>query len=81
VLEHHPEVHLMFVDVGLPGMNGRQLAEQACERHPQLKLLFTSGYAQDAASHRHTATVELLTKPYTRVQLAARLRSALDAKR
>ena len=81
VLEQHPEVHLVFVDVGLPGMNGRQLAEAATQRRPQLKVLFTSGYAQDAVASRLEAGVELLTKPYTRVQLAARIRSVLEAKR
>jgi PAS domain S-box-containing protein len=80
VLEQHPEMHLMFVDVGLPGMNGRQLAEQATQRRPQLKVLFTSGYAPDAAASRLEPGVELLAKPYTRVHLAARIRSVLDAK-
>jgi PAS domain S-box-containing protein len=81
VLEQHPEVHLMFVDVGLPGMNGRQLAEQATQRRSQLKVLFTSGYAQDAVANRLEPGVELLTKPYTRVHLAARIRSVLDSVR
>jgi CheY-like chemotaxis protein len=81
VLEQHPEVHLMFVDIGLPGMNGRQLAEQATQRRPALKLLFTSGYAQDPAALRISTDIELLTKPYTRVQLAARIRDVLDSKR
>jgi len=81
VLEQHPEVHLMFVDVGLPGMNGRQLADQAVQRRPQLRVLFTSGYAQDAVASRLEPGVELLAKPYTRVHLAARIRSVLDSKR
>ncbi len=81
VLEQHPEVHLMFVDIGLPGMNGRQLAEAAQHRRTQLKVLFTSGYAQDTLAIRLDPGVELLTKPYTRVQLAARIRDVLDSRR
>ena len=81
VLDQHPEVHLMFVDVGLPGMNGRQLADQAVRRRRDLRVLFTSGYAQDPGLIRGDSGMELLTKPYTRVQLAARIRDVLDAKR
>ena len=81
VLDQHPEVHLLFVDIGLPGMNGRQLSEQAVQRRPDLKVLFTSGYMQDPAAIRIDTDIELLTKPYTRVLLAARIRDVLDSKR
>jgi PAS domain S-box-containing protein len=82
VLEEHPEVSLLFTDVGLPGMNGRQLVDAACKQRPGLKVLFTTGYARNAIVHqgRIDPGVELLVKPFTRAQLATRLRAVLDAK-
>jgi PAS domain S-box-containing protein len=82
VLERHPEVKLLFTDVGLPGFNGRELVSEARRRWPELKVLFTSGYARNAIVHqgRLDHGVELLTKPFTRAQLAARIRDVLDAK-
>ena len=48
----HPEVQLLFTDIGLPkGMNGRQLADEALRRRPNLKVLFTSGYTRNAIVH------------------------------
>jgi signal transduction histidine kinase/CheY-like chemotaxis protein len=80
LLEAEPEFDLLFTDVGLPGgLNGRQLADRARERRPALKLLFTTGYARNAIIHegRLDPGVELLTKPFTSVTLAAKLRRVL----
>lgn len=45
VIEADPEIAVLFTDVGLPGgMNGRQLADEACRRRPQLLVLYTTGY-------------------------------------
>jgi PAS domain S-box-containing protein len=82
VLDEHPEIKLLFTDVGLPGgMNGRRLAEAARERRPDLKVLFTTGYARNAIVHegRLDPGVELIPKPFTQVSLAAKLRDLLDA--
>jgi len=81
MLEQHPEVMLLFTDVGLPGIDGRELVEEARRRCSGLKVLFTTGYARDAIVHRGRLDpgVELLTKPFTRVQLATRVRAILDA--
>jgi PAS domain S-box-containing protein len=81
VLEAHPEVTLLFTDVGLPGMDGKQLVEQTTRRWPRLKILYTSGYARNAIVHqgRLDPGVELLAKPFTREQLALRVRAMLDA--
>ncbi|HMN45370.1 MAG TPA: PAS domain S-box protein [Povalibacter sp.] len=81
VLEHHPEVSLLFTDVGLPGINGRELVEAARSRRPGLRVLFTSGYERNALMHdgRLDAGVVLLPKPFTRSLLASRVREALDA--
>ena len=81
VLELHPEVTLLFTDVGLPTINGRQLADEALRRRPGLRVLFTSGYARNAIVHqgRLDPGVELLTKPFTRAELGGRVRDVLDA--
>ena len=80
-LESEPLIRLMFTDVGLPGaMTGRQLADMAKARWPDLKVLFTTGYARNAIVHhgRLDPGVELITKPFTGSALAARVRELLD---
>ena len=75
---------MLFTDVGLPGgMNGRQLSEEARKLRPDLKVLFTTGYARNAIVHdgRLDAGVELITKPFSQAALAEKLRNILDAKR
>lgn len=81
VLEHHPNIQLLFTDVGLPGINGRELVEAARRRQPGLRVLFTTGYARNAIVHqgRLDPGVELLTKPFTRAQLSTRIREVLDS--
>ena len=76
LLAEHPEIELLFTDVGLPGgMNGRQLADEALRRHPGLKVLFTTGYAKNAIVHggRLDPGLALVTKPFTRSELEAKL--------
>lgn len=71
---------LLFTDLVMPGpMNGRQLAEEAAKRRPSLKVLFTSGYTQDATIHhgRLARGVLLLAKPYRKSDLARLIRQAL----
>ena len=81
VLEMSTDIQLLFTDVGLPGaLNGRQLADEARRRRPDLKVLFTTGYARNAIVHqgRLDPGVELITKPFTYAALARKLRSVLD---
>ena len=76
-------VDLLFTDVVLPkGMNGRALAEEARRRYPGLKVLFTSGYTQDAFADRDKLDpgFVLLNKPFEKNELARKIREALDAK-
>ena len=83
MLEAHPEVAVLFTDVGLPGgMNGRQLAEEARKGRPNLKVLFTTAYARNAIVHdgRLDPGVELLPKPFTQAALAEKLRDMIDAR-
>ena len=82
LLETGAEFDLMFTDVILPGgMTGRRLAEEAVRRRPGLKVLFTSGYSENAVVHhgRLDPGVLLLAKPYRKDDLARMIRRALDA--
>jgi CheY-like chemotaxis protein len=80
LIAEHPEICLLFTDVGLPQMSGRELAEAARRLRPELPVLFTTGYAQDAMFHhgKLDRKAELLTKPFNRAQLAERVRTLLD---
>lgn len=80
LLEAEHAIRLLFTDLGLPGgVNGRQLAEEARRRDPGLKVLFTTGYAQNAVVHRGRLDpgVALITKPFTYAALAAKVRDIL----
>ncbi len=71
---------LLFTDVIMPGgMNGRQLAEEIAKRGSPLKVLFTSGYTENAIIHhgRLDPGVHLLAKPYRKSELAAMVRRAI----
>ena len=75
-------INLLFTDVVLPGgMTGAVLADQARRQRPDLKVLFTTGYARNAIVHhgRLDPGVELITKPFSYADLAARIRDLLDA--
>jgi CheY-like chemotaxis protein len=72
---------LLFTDLVMPrGLNGRQLAEAATRIHPDLPVLFTSGFAESAIVHhgRLDPGVTLLTKPYRNSELAKKIRFVLD---
>jgi CheY-like chemotaxis protein len=74
---------LLFTDIIMPGsMNGRQLAHEMARRRANLKVLFTSGYSDNAfPDHgRLPPGVLLLAKPYRKLQLARMLRQALEAR-
>lgn len=73
---------LLFTDVVIPGgMSGRELAEEVARRRPGLKVLYTSGYTDNAIVHHGKLDdgVMLLTKPYRRNQLAEMIRKALGS--
>ncbi|HET7163280.1 MAG TPA: MEDS domain-containing protein [Rhodanobacteraceae bacterium] len=79
-LDGHPEIELLLTDVGLPMMNGGELAKRAQARQPGLTVLFASGYPRGIVQQRGQLPpdIELLAKPYTRMQLAQRVRTLLD---
>jgi signal transduction histidine kinase len=83
ILQAHPEIDLLFTDVGLPGgMNGRQLASAARNLNRKLKVLFTTGYARNAIVHegRLDPGVQLITKPFSYAALSGKIRDMLDAR-
>ncbi len=81
VLEREPSIQMLFTDVGLPGgMTGRQLADSARAIKPDLKVLYTTGYARNAIVHGGALDpgTQLLPKPFSYSALAAKIRSVLD---
>jgi signal transduction histidine kinase/CheY-like chemotaxis protein len=79
ILAQHPETELLFTDVVMPGMNGRQLFEAAVKQRPGLKVLYTTGYTQNAIVHdgRLDTDVSLIAKPFTVDQVARKVRAVL----
>jgi CheY-like chemotaxis protein len=81
IIESGAEIDLLFTDVVMPGpLKSPELARRARERLPDLAVLFTSGYTEDAIMHggRLDPGVELLPKPYTREALARKIRHVLE---
>ena len=82
-LARHGETALLVTDVVLAGaMNGRRLAEEAKKRHPRIKVLYMSGYTEDAIVHhgRLDHGVHFIQKPFRKLDLASKAREALDAR-
>jgi CheY-like chemotaxis protein len=77
---HGGPIHLLVTDVVMPGMGGRELAESLRARHPGLKVLYVSGYTDDAVV-RHgivEAHDAFLQKPFSPLALARKVRAILD---
>jgi len=77
---HQGPIHLMLTDVIMPGMNGRELAQRISALRPDTKILFMSGYTEDAIGHNGTldAGITLLQKPFTLPALKDKVREVLD---
>ncbi|HEY6948306.1 MAG TPA: ATP-binding protein, partial [Gemmatimonadales bacterium] len=79
--EFEGPVHLLLTDVVMPGMSGRQLADQVRQLRPQMRVLLMSGYT-DAAKLRHGVLengVELISKPYSSSDLLGKVRQVLES--
>ncbi|AZE78686.1 ATP-binding protein [Pseudomonas synxantha] len=81
IIESGQRIDLMISDVGLPGMNGRQLAEIGRQIRPALKVLFITGYAEHAAVRGGFLDpgMQLITKPFTFDLLTAKVREMIQA--
>ena len=79
-VECHPGVDMLLTDVGLPGINGRQLAEEVRRRRAGIKILFISGYAKHAIVHDGVLDhgIDLLWKPFTMNNLARKVAQVLQ---
>jgi CheY-like chemotaxis protein len=79
ILESAEAIDLLVSDVGLPGLNGRQLADRARETRPDLKVLFITGYAENAtlASGFLERGMEMITKPFAVDTLANKVQEML----
>jgi two-component system, cell cycle sensor histidine kinase and response regulator CckA len=79
--EQHPSpIPLLITDIVMPGMSGPELAERLRALHPEMKMLFTSGYT-DAAVVEHglsTQTMAFIQKPFSPAELARKVRDVLD---
>jgi PAS domain S-box-containing protein len=79
LLAAHPKIAMIFTDVVMPGgMNGDELAEAALAAKPDLKVLFTSGYAEPAVARQGLGAGAWLKKPYTAAELAEKVREILS---
>jgi CheY-like chemotaxis protein len=80
LVESERRIDLLVTDVGLPGMNGRQLAEIARQHRPDLKVLFMTGYAQKATERQGFLDrgMDMVAKPFTLDLLANKIRTMIN---
>lgn len=80
--QHPASIHLLLTDVVMPQMNGREVAERLLQQRPGLKVLYMSGYAEQAVINRGImeSGFAFLQKPFTQQALVCRVRDVLDGK-
>ena len=78
-LDAHPDTTLLFTDIVMPDINGRQLAAEALRRRPDLRVLYTTGFTRNAIVHsgKLDAGLHFLAKPFTLVQLDSKMTEVL----
>jgi PAS domain S-box-containing protein len=81
IVQEHNDIDLLFTDMVMSGgMNGRELAQEVCRLRPELRVLYSSGYAANAITHQGLLDKDmyLLSKPYSRLALARTIRQVLE---
>jgi two-component system cell cycle sensor histidine kinase/response regulator CckA len=84
IVTHHSEpIHMLITDVVMPGMSGRELSARLCATHPQTKVLYLSGYTEDAIVHEGVLEpgTAFLQKPFTLHMLSRKVREVLGSER
>jgi len=79
-LEHRDQINLLFLDSIMPRKNGREVYEEIMKIDPNLKVLFTSGYAADIFSDLQKSEFDFIAKPILPTMLLNKVRRVLDAK-
>jgi PAS domain S-box-containing protein len=82
VQDHNQEIHLLLTDVVMPAMSGHELAQRLLQRRPHVRVLYTSGYTDDATVQRDVieSGVAFIQKPFTPADLLRKVREVLDAR-
>ena len=82
LIEATPRVDLVITDIGLPGLNGRQVVDAARVKRPDMKVLFMTGYAENAAVANGFLEpgMSMLTKPFAMEALATRIRTIIESR-
>ena len=78
--EHNGQIQLMVTDVVMPGMNGRELAKRLYPMRPEMKVIYMSGYTDEAIVHHGVldSGLNFIEKPFTPKGLAYKVREVLD---
>jgi PAS domain S-box-containing protein len=77
---YHDSLNLLITDVVMPGMNGRELSEKLKSIHPEIKILFTSGYPENIIAHHGMLekNINFIGKPYTMTAFAIKIRDVIE---
>jgi PAS domain S-box-containing protein len=80
ILQSKQRIDLLVTDIGLPGLNGRQVADAGRQLRPELKILFMTGYAENAtlASGFLEPGMQMITKPFPMEKLASRIKEIIE---
>lgn len=80
--EHSGGIHLLLTDVVMPELNGKELAERLQSLYPEIRCLFMSGYTANVIAHRGILDegVQFISKPFSREELAGKVKEALEEK-